>query len=297
VRENRTPFYIVQRRWAGFLFFLPALAFMIVFLVGPMIVALGISFTKYTILQPPTFNGIANYVRILRFPSFGNSLLITGKYVFVRVAVVLLIGLLTSLVLNQRIPFYKTFQSIYFLPYVFPLAVTSVVWKVIFRPYSLMDQLTTLLAIRPVPWLSSGGYALWSIAIATVWSGVGYYAILLLSGLQTISDEVVEAAFVDGANWWQRLLKIILPLLRPTLLYVTIVAVIGSIQGFAPFLIMTDGGPGESTRVVGLLIYQHGFIQLSMGFASAMSMIVLLIILALTVFQMRLLHYGGDGKQ
>lgn len=294
MQTQKAPLYIARRNRAGALFFAPALLLMIVFMVVPMLAALGISFTRYSILEPPRFIGLANYVEIFRFSSFWNSLWVTAKYVFVRVLVIMTLGLFVSIVLNQKIPLFRTFQSIYFLPYVFPLAVTSVVWKVIFRPYGLMEQLTSLFGIVSVPWLSSSAYALWSILITTVWSGLGYYSILILAGLQSIPEEVVEAAYIDGASWWQRLLRILLPLLKPTLFYVTIVALIGSIHGFAPFLIMTAGGPGESTRVIGLMIYQYGFAQLRMGFASAMSILLLLIILALTLVQKRALQGGGD---
>ncbi len=288
------PRYVAKRRLAGFLFFLPVLVFMLVFMLGPMIAALGISFTDYSILQPPRFSGIANYAKVLSFPSFWDSLWVTFKYVVVRVAVVMVIALFVSLVLNRKIPFYRSFQAVYFMPFIFPLAVTAIVWKVMFRPFSLMEQLTSLFGLAPIPWLSSGTYALWAITITTVWSGVGYYSILLLAGLQTISAEVLEAALIDGANWMQRLVRILLPLLKPTLLYVTVVALIGSIQGFAPFLIITDGGPGEATRVIGLMIYQFGFNQLRMGFASCMSIILLVIVFLLTLAQLRLLRTEGE---
>jgi len=292
--KTRATRYVAKKKLAGFLFFLPVLLFMLIFLLGPMIAALGISFTNYSILQPPRFNGVTNYAQVLSFPSFWNSLWVTFRYVVARVAIVVFIGLFVSLVLNQKIPFHRLFQAVYFLPFVFPLAVTAIVWKVIFRPFSLMEQLTSLFGLGPIPWLSSGGHALWAITISTVWSGVGYYSILLLAGLQTISSDVLEAALIDGASWLQRLLRIMLPLLKPTLLYVLVVAVIGSIQGFAPFLIITDGGPGESTRVIGLMIYQFGFNQLRMGFASCMSVILLVIVFLFTLLQLRLLRTEGE---
>ncbi len=291
--KTRTARYIEQRRLAGFLFFLPVLIFMIVFLLGPMLAALAISFTDYSILQPPRWSGISNYAKVLAFPSFWNSLWVTGQYVAVRVLIVMVIALFVSLVLNQRIPFYRSFQAVYFLPFVFPLAVTALVWKVMFRPFSLMEQVTSLFGLGPIPWLSSDQHALWAITITTVWSGVGYYSILLLAGLQTISKDVLEAALIDGTNWMQRLMRVTLPLLKPTLLYVMVVALIGSIQGFAPFLIITDGGPGESTRVIGLMIYQFGFNQLRMGFASSMSVILLGFVFLLTLVQLRLLGVEG----
>ncbi len=297
VQMARTPVpaYIRQRRVAGFLFFFPALVFLVVFLVGPMLTAVFFSFTRYTILRPPTFQGFRNYQYIFTLPTFWNSLKVTFIYVAGRVIIVLALGLFIALVLNQKIPLYGLFQSVYFLPYVFPLAVTSIVWRYIFRPFSLMEQLTSIFGLPPIPWLSDGRYALLAVTISTIWSGVGYYSILLLAGLQTIPKDTLEAAVIDGAGWWQRLLRIILPLLKPTLFYVIVVATIGSIQGFAAFLVLTGGGPGDATRVLGLLMYEYGFGHLQMGVAAAMSIVLFAIVLGFTLIQNRIHRYEGTG--
>lgn len=292
-QTSLVPAYIRSRRRAGFFFFLPALIFLAIFLIGPMLTAVFFSFTRYTILSPPTFRGLRNYQFIFTLPVFWNSLRVTFLYVAGRVTIVLALGLFIALVLNEKVPFYGFFQSIYFLPYVFPLAVTSIVWRYIFRPFSLMEQMTSIFGIPPIPWLSDGRYALVAVTISTIWSGVGYYSILLLAGLQTISKDTLEAAVIDGAGWWQRLFRIILPLLKPTMFYVIVIATIGSIQGFAAFLVLTGGGPGNATRVLGLLLYEYGFAHLQMGVASAMSIVLFAIVLGFTLLQHRIHRYEG----
>ena len=208
-------------------------------------------------------------------------------------AVLIALALFIGTVINQRIAFSGFFTGVYFIPYVFPIAVVAVVWKLLYRPFGLIEQLTLPLGIGPISWLTAGDWALTAITISTVWSAVGYYAIIVLAGLQTIPKDVLEASVIDGAGAFRRFLHVVLPLLKPTLFYMVVVGVINSIRGFPPFLVMTGGGPGEATRVVGLIIYEFGFARLRMGVASAMSVVVLAIILIFTLVQMRLYRYDS----
>ena len=289
----RGPEYIRRLRTTGLLFFAPALVLLAAFLIAPIFVAVFVSFTKYTILSPPSFVGLANYARVFTMPSFANSLQVTAIYVFARVAVLIAFALFIGIVINQRISLSGFFTGVYFIPYVLPIAVVSVVWKLLYRPFGLIEQLTLPLGIGPISWLTTGDYALTAITISTVWSAVGYYAIIVLAGLQTIPKDVLEASVIDGAGVFRRFLHVVLPLLKPTLFYMVVVGVINSIRGFPPFLVMTGGGPGEATRVVGLIIYEFGFARLRMGVASAMSVVVLAIILIFTLVQMRFYRYDS----
>lgn len=289
----RGPEYIRRLRTTGLLFFAPALVLLAAFLIAPIFVAVFVSFTKYTILSPPSFVGLANYARVFTMPSFANSVQVTAIYVFARVAVLIAFALFIGTVINQRISLSGFFTGVYFIPYVLPIAVVSVVWKLLYRPFGLIEQLTLPLGIGPISWLTTGDYALTAITISTVWSAVGYYAIIVLAGLQTIPKDVLEASVIDGAGVFRRFLHVVLPLLKPTLFYMVVVGVINSIRGFPPFLVMTGGGPGEATRVVGLIIYEFGFARLRMGVASAMSVVVLAIILIFTLVQMRFYRYDS----
>jgi ABC-type sugar transport system permease subunit len=289
----RGPEYIRRLRTTGLLFFAPALVLLAAFVIAPIFVAVFVSFTKYTILSPPSFVGLANYARVFTMPSFANSVQVTAIYVFARVAVLIAFALFIGTVINQRISLSGFFTGVYFIPYVLPIAVVSVVWKLLYRPFGLIEQLTLPLGIGPISWLTTGDYALTAITISTVWSAVGYYAIIVLAGLQTIPKDVLEASVIDGAGVFRRFLHVVLPLLKPTLFYMVVVGVINSIRGFPPFLVMTGGGPGEATRVVGLIIYEFGFARLRMGVASAMSVVVLAIILIFTLVQMRFYRYDS----
>jgi len=285
------PSYVLRQQLAGFLFLLPTLLFTLVFLIGPIVVAVVFSFTKFSILSAPEFNGGANYVTIFKMPAFWESLYVTGKYIFLRLSLIFLIAFFMAHIVQTRVLGAGVFQTIYFLPYVFPLAVTSVVWKIFFQARGLMESLTDLLGIEPISWLTHPDWALVAILITTVWSGVGYYSIILLAGLQTIPKSIWEASVVDGLTAPQRFFYITLPMLKPTLFYLLVVGTVNTIQGFDPFLVMTDGGPGNATEVIGLLIFKQGVVNFRMGIASAMSVILLLLIFALTLVQQRLLRW------
>ena len=287
----RPPGYVLRLHLAGALFLLPTLLFAVVFLIGPIAVAVVYSFTKFSILSAPRFNGGANYLAIAQMPAFWEALYVTGKYIFLRLAVIFVIAFFMAHIVQTRIVGAGVFQSIYFLPYVFPLAVTSVVWKIFFQARGLMESLTDLLGIAPISWLTDGDWALVAILITTVWSGVGFYSIILLAGLQTIPKSVWEASIIDGLSAPQRFIYVTLPMLKPTLFYMLVVGTVNTIQGFDPFLVMTDGGPGNATEVIGLLIFKQGVVNFRMGLASAMSVVVLLIIFVLTLVQHRLLRW------
>ena len=213
----RGPEYIRRLRTTGLLFFAPALVLLAAFLIAPIFVAVFVSFTKYTILSPPSFVGLANYARVFTMPSFANSVQVTAIYVFARVAVLIAFALFIGTVINQRISLSGFFTGVYFIPYVLPIAVVSVVWKLLYRPFGLIEQLTLPLGIGPISWLTTGDYALTAITISTVWSAVGYYAIIVLAGLQTIPKDVLEASVIDGASVFRRFLHVVLPLLKPRL--------------------------------------------------------------------------------
>jgi len=278
----------------GLLFILPAVLYLLVFLIIPIATAIVISLTKYSILSSPQFIGFKNYIRIFSMPTFWNSLQVTGLYIVMRLTGIILLSFFMALAINQNLPGGSFFQAVYFMPYVFPLAVTSIIWKLFYQPFGLIEQFTNFIGLEPIFWLTSANTALLGITITTVWSAAGYYSIIILAGLQTIPKDVLEAAEIDGANRIRRFIHIILPYLKPTIFFILVVGTINSIRGFPPFLIMTGGGPGNATRVIGLMIYEYGFVHLKMGVGSAMSVILLVIILGITLIQKKILSKGED---
>ncbi len=288
------PLFIRKRRRMGFIFILPAVLYLLVFLIIPIGTAIGISLTKYSILSAPQFVGFKNYIRIFSMPTFWNSLQVTGIYIAMRLTGIIVLAFFMALAINQNLPGGNFFQAVYFMPYVFPLAVTSIIWKLFYQPFGLIEQFTTSIGMEPIFWLTSVNTALLGITITTVWSAAGYYSIIILAGLQTIPRDVLEAAEIDGAGRIRRFIHIIMPYLKPTIFFILVVGTINSIRGFPPFLIMTGGGPGNTTRVIGLMIYEYGFVHLKMGVGSAMSVVLLVIILGITLIQKKVLSKGGE---
>jgi ABC-type sugar transport system permease subunit len=278
----------------GFLFFVPALICLMLFIIIPALAAVGFSLTSYQLLAPPRFVGLTNYLVILTDKEFWFSFGITFLYVGVRVALILLLSLFIAFVLNKKSKYRTFLQVLFILPFLFPLAATSAIWKVIFRPFGLLESFLSIFGVEPVPWLASKNYALWAILITTIWSGIGYFSVIMLAGVQTLSTEIIEAAIVDGANGVQRFFRVIIPMLKSTLFYILFVSTTASLQGYAPFLVMTGGGPGSATRVLGLLIYENGFVQMRMGRACTITVFMLIIIMIITFFQRKLLRYEGE---
>ena len=288
------PLFIQKRRRMGLIFILPAVLYLLVFLIIPIGTAIGISLTKYSILSSPQFVGLKNYIRIFSMPTFWNSLQVTGIYIVMRLTGIIVLAFFMALAINQNLPGGNFFQAVYFMPYVFPLAVTSIIWKLFYQPFGLVEQFTNIFGLEPIFWLTSVNTALLGITITTVWSAAGYYSIIILAGLQTIPKDVLEAAEIDGAGRFSRFIHIIMPYLKPTIFFILVVGTINSIRGFPPFLIMTGGGPGNATRVIGLMIYEYGFVHLKMGIGSAISVVLLVIILGITLIQKRILSKGGE---
>jgi len=294
MRTTVMPAYLRRRSLTGFLFLLPALVYMLTFLLLPIATAVYISFTRYSLLSSPRFVGLRNYAYLLSDPSFWGSLWTTAKYLFFRIVILFVLSFTMAIIINRRVLLHGAFQTLYFLPYVFPLAVTSVMWKLFYLPFGLVEQITNLFRLAPQNFLASEHTALGAVTATTVWSAAGYYAVIVLAGLQTVPQEVIEASVIDGAGAMRRFLSIVLPQMRPTVFYLIVISIVNTIQGYPPFLIMTDGGPGMATLVIGLVIYQKGFVTFEMGLASAVTVVVLLLILSVTLLQQRMLRSDGE---
>ncbi len=296
VRSAHRPAYIRQRNRIGFIFFVPVLLHLSVFLLAPVVTAVIYSFARYEVLTPARFVGFSNFRYLWNNPSFWNSLEVTGRYVLLRVSFLMVFAFIMAFITSANFTGRGFFQTTYFLPYVFPLPVTAILWTMFYRPRGLLEQVLAPLGVPLIPWLSSSDTALIGITIATVWSAAGYYSVLILAGLQTISTDQIEAAMVDGASALRRFVSVILPGLKPTMFYVILVSVINTIRGFPPHMIMTGGGPGEATRVVGLYMYQLGFTRLRMGLASAVTVVFLAIVLLFAVV-VRWLFEGREEER
>lgn len=277
-----------QRKLVGFLFVLPGLVFFMIFFFYPVVNAIYISFTRWNLFTSKQFVGLGNFVELFQDPDFLQSFKVTGYFSLGTCLLLWITSLSLALLINSNLKFTKLFQIFYFVPSILSLTVVTIVWSYMYRRLGLINMfLKAVFDISSIPWLSSSNYALLSIIIMMVWCWAGYYMIIFLAGLRGIPFTLYEAAKIDGANWWHTLIRITFPLLKPTFLFISIVSVMACLQAFAPFLLMTSGGPGSSTRVMTLKIYGDAFFRLRMGRAAAESMILFLIMFIFSLIQIR----------
>lgn len=279
----------------GFLFALPAVAYLVIFNVYPMLNALYLSFTSYDLISAPEWIGLGNYQQVLTSGRFRASLQTTFIYVFGTVIPVWFISFGVAMLLNRARVFSGGWRTLLFIPTILPLLTVTLVWKLMFNLRGPVNGLLILFGIDPVAWLTDARYANLAIIITSWWHASSYYMILFLAGLQAVPIVYQEAAALDGASAWQRLRHVILPLMRPTIVLVIVLSIINGFRTFALQFVMTGGGPGTATEIVPLLIYKTAFAFLSMGGASAMSVVYFLLILVFSLVQLRVLQ-GGSGE-
>ena len=274
-----------NRMWVLF-FLLPSLLGFALFIIYPIFYSLGVSFTNWDLINAKEFIGFGNYSRLLSDPQFWNSLKNTFFFIIGYLPSVMIIGLLIALLLNSKLKMKVLFRGIYFLPVVTSWVAVSLVWKWLFNPkFGLINYFIEMIGLSGPSWLNDPKTAMIAIIITSVWKDIGFIMVLYLGGLQNISTSLYEAAGIDGASKFQQFWKITLPMLKPTTFFVSMISLINSFQVFDQVNIMTEGGPGDSTTVLVQNIYNSAFKYSEMGYAAAMSWVLFLIILVVSLVQ------------
>jgi multiple sugar transport system permease protein len=280
----------------GYLMISPVILLLIIFSYITLAASFGISFTDWKILAPGHFVGFANYINIFNDPLFIKGLWNTARYVLLSIPIGQAISLLLALILNGQIRFRNFFRLVFFLPVLTMPVAIAVVWKWIYNPaFGPIAVFLKLVGLKPIIWLTNVNMAMWSIIIISVWAGIGFNMVIMLAGLQNIPKEYYEAAQVDGASTVSQVMNITLPLLTPTLFFTLITSFINGLQMFDMVFILTQGGPVDSTRTVVFQIYEDGVKSLYAGPASAEAWVLFIIIMAITLVQLRMqkrwVHY------
>jgi ABC-type sugar transport system permease subunit len=277
-------------RLQGYLFLSPALVGLVVFVLGPMLYAFGLSFVRWDLIRPnPRFVGLDNYLTVLSSAEFWRALWVTAIYTLGTVPPAMAIGLALALLLDRRIPGRGTFRAICFIPSITSLVAVAVVWAWIFHPdFGLLNAALRTVGIQGSRWLGSPRDALPALMVVAIWRHVGYDMVIFLAGLQAVPRDLLEAATVDGAGPWQRFRYVILPLLAPTTLFVLVISVIDSFQVFTTVDALTQGGPAGATSVLLYHLYEVAFVKFEMGRASAIAYVTFALVMALTALQLRI---------
>jgi len=269
------------------LFILPALIGFLVFMVWPTLRGIYLSFTKFNLLTPPEFNGLDNYIRMAQDPVFWNSMRVTIYYVVVNIALQTVVALVIA-VMMQRLTRRTWLRGIVLAPYLVSNVVAAMVFLwILDYQLGIGNTIIAAIGLDRIPFLSSSTWVIPTIAFINVWRHVGYTALLIFAGLQTIPETMYEAGRMDGASEPRMFRSITVPLLRPVLALVLIITVVGSFQVFDTVAIATRGGPVDSSRVLQYYIYDVAFGRFQFGYASAMSVALLLVLVIITFVQYR----------
>ena len=278
------------------IFLLPGFALFFVFFLGPLLYSLRISFFSWNFAHPDrsVFVGFQNYITQLKNPIFHRAVINTAVYTVITVIVKMVLGFFVAVLLNQKINGRTFFRVTYYLPVITSWVIVSLLFTYMFSGqgglvnYFLKDVLHVI--DKNIMWLADPILALVPVVLVDIWKGVGWTVVIFLAGLQSIPVELIEAAAVDGANRWERLVKIILPMMRGTLVFLLVVLILGGLNAYVPFQLITHGDPMDETHSILTLMYRATFQRLDFGSGAAISYLLTLFVFLLSFVQLKLLR-------
>ena len=268
-------------------FLFPSLLGLLIFKVGAMLYSLYISFTEWNLFGDPEFVGLQNYIEIFHDDRFYEALKNTILFIVGYLPIVVVLSLGIAVLLNSKVKGVNVFRGLFFLPVITSWVAVSMIWKGLLNPeFGVINSVIEAFGGTGPAWLQNPLFVIPAVIMVSVWKDVGFLSIIFLGGLQGISQEYYEASRIDGANKWQQFKSITLPLLSPTTFYALIITIINSFQVFDQIWIMTSGEPtADLVPVMVTEIYKNSFQYQKMGYATALSWILCLIIIAVTIFQ------------
>lgn len=269
----------------GYLSISPWIVGFLLFTLGPVVASIYFSFTEWTIVRPPEWIGARNYIRMFtKDPLFWQTLKVTTLFVLMALPLKLVFGLGLSLLLNLKLRGMDLFRTIFYIPAVISGVAVSLMWMWLLQPDTgVINTLLSYIGIKGPAWFWDPDWALPSVALMSVWS-VGGSAVIYLAGLQNIPPHLYEAAEIDGANHWRKFWSITIPLLTPTLFFQLIIEMIGAFKVFTQAFVITQGGPLKATYFYLFYFYEEAFQNFNMGYASALALVLMLIIMSATIF-------------
>ncbi len=281
----------IRRRFrgasAGYLLIAPAVIVTVVFLVIPMIVSGYWSLTHYNGIKPPQFVGLQNYVDMLSNPRFQRSFQNTVFFVVMGMSIGPVLGLGSALLLNDKLRLRALFRTSFFLPTMTSLIVVATIWKFMYADNGIINAVAGFFGLPGQPWLTDPTTALPAVVVTAIWQGFGFETVVFLAALQAVPKEYYEAATMDGAGRWAKFRWVTLPGIRPTIVFVYVIGIIGSFQTFDQIFVMTNGGPIQATRTIVFDLVDR-FNKLDIGGASAVAYILLILLAVLSYLQLRM---------
>lgn len=269
---------------APYLFLLPAGIVLLIFFFIPFFQTIGLSFLDYSNnIYHASFAGLQNYVAILHNPVFYKVMLNTIIYLVVAVPVLAIIPLFLAILINQKIKGITLYKILIYLPVIVSIVVAAIAFKWLYAEQGILNYLLNVFHIHSIGWLTDPKYAIYSVIIVTIWKGIGYYMMIYLAALMSVPKELYEACDIDGAGFFTKHLTVTIPHIMPTIALVTTISSISAMKIFAEIYVMTKGGPLDSTKTIVYYIYEKAFENLDLGYASAMAVILLVIVMAFSL--------------
>ncbi|MGQ9555661.1 MAG: carbohydrate ABC transporter permease [Anaerolineae bacterium] len=292
--RGRTLAYRLKKGWSWYLFIAPNVLTFLAFTLFSWGFLIYLSFQDWNLIGAREFAGLDNYNRMLHDNVLTKALVNTLQYTLMFVLPVSAVSLALANLVNQRLRGMYVFRALYYLPVVTSIAVIALIWKFILipRPDGIANYLLGLVGIGPKEWLLDLRLALPSITVMQIWSTMGYYMVLWLAGLQSVPEEMYEAARIDGAGRWQLFRYVTFPMLKPTTIFIVMIGTIGAFQMFGPPYMLTGGGPVRATTTMVYYIWQQAFGRYRMGYASCISILLFVLILIASLIQRRSLGWS-----
>jgi len=272
------------KKYTPYLFLLPAAAVLIVFFFIPFFQTFGLSFYDYSSsIYEPAFSGIDNYVKLFREPIFYKVMFNTFMYLVIAVPFLVIFPLFVAILINQKIRGITLYKILIYFPVIVSIVVAAIAFKWLYAGQGILNYVLSLFHLNPIGWLIDTKWALFSVAIVTIWKGIGYYMMIYLASLMSVPQDLYEACDIDGANFWQKHLTVTIPHIMPTIALVSTISTISAMKVFAEIYVMTKGGPLDSSKTIVYYIYERAFENLDLGYASAMAVVLLIIVMAFSL--------------
>ncbi|WP_144933218.1 carbohydrate ABC transporter permease [Paenibacillus sp. 32O-W] len=279
--------YKTRHAW---FFLTPTLLLLFTFSLLPAIMAFFLSFTTYNIFQPTQWVGVDNYIAAFKDANFWNAMKNTFYYWILVTPALIIFPIFVAILVNQALIGIKIYRLVFYFPVLVSVVVTAFLWQWMFQSDGIFNYILSLFGLDPVKWLTSKNMVMPSLAIVTIWQGLGYYMLFYLAGLQSVSQDLYEAAELDGAGFFRKHFSITLPLLRPIIFFVAVMSTMSAFKEFTLMLTMTEGGPLKASTTVVYMVFEKAFVNLEMGYASAISFILFAVILILSIINRSMLE-------
>ena len=268
------------KKYTPYLFLLPAAAVLIVFFFIPFFQTFGLSFFDYSSsIYNPSFSGLDNYAKLFREPIFYKVMFNTFMYLVIAVPFLVVFPLFLAILINQKIRGITLYKILLYLPVIVSIVVAAIAFKWLYAGQGILNYALSLIHLSPINWLVDTHWALFSVAVVTIWKGIGYYMMIYLASLMSVPQELYEACDIDGAGFVKKHLTVTIPHIMPTIALVSTISTISAMKVFAEIYVMTKGGPLDSTKTIVYYIYERAFENLDLGYASALAVVLLVIVM------------------